>query len=213
MKIFRIIVATSIVAGFISLTWLAVLPFGIFQLSLDGQPSPSSGFSLVLSIDGQKESSHPLSMIEIGWEGILTAWPYVFIGLLFGVMVGYPLGELTGRRLAIDKASKEALRKSSALTLDAFIGESHAKNIVKEIKSLFIDLPKLQKEVVAAREKILTMSLSASEQNQNYEALQKKAESLEKELLKARAKIRRLEDKAHRPTGNQLTQPENIHNI
>jgi uncharacterized coiled-coil DUF342 family protein len=152
-------------------------------------------------------------MIEIGWEGILTAWPYVFIGLLFGVMVGYPLGELTGRRLAIDKASKEALRKSSALTLDAFIGESHAKNIVKEIKSLFIDLPKLQKEVVAAREKILTMNLSATENTRNYETLRQKAESLEKELIKARAKIRRLEDKANRPTGNQLTQPENVRNI
>jgi uncharacterized membrane-anchored protein YhcB (DUF1043 family) len=213
MKIFRIIVATSIVAGFISLTWLAVLPFGIFQLSFDGQPSPSSGFSLVLSIDGHKESSYPLSMIEIGWEGILTAWPYVFIGLLFGVMVGYPLGELAGRRFFTEKTSKEALRMSSALTLDSFIGESHAKNIVKEIKSLFTDLPKLQKEVVAAREKILTMNLSATENTRNYEALRQKAESIEKELIKARAKIRRLEDKANRPTGNQLTQSENIRNI
>jgi hypothetical protein len=68
-------------------------------------------------------------MIEVGWAGILTAWPYVFIGLLFGVMVGYPLGELARRRFFIEKASKEALRKSSALTLDSFIGESHAKNI------------------------------------------------------------------------------------
>jgi uncharacterized membrane-anchored protein YhcB (DUF1043 family) len=213
MKIFRIIVATSIVAGFIWLTWLAVLPFGIFQFSFDGQPNPASGFSLVLSLEGHKVSSYPLTMIEIGWAGILTAWPYVFIGLLFGVMVGYPLGELAGRRFAIDKASKEALRKSSALTLDSFIGESHAKNIVKEIKSLFTDLPQLQKEVVAARKKILTMNVSAKEQIQNYEALQKKTDSLEKELIKARAKIRRLEDKANRPTGNQLTQSENIRNI
>jgi hypothetical protein len=213
MKIFRLIVATSIVVGIIWLTWLVVLPFGIIQFSPDGQPNPASGFSLVLSLDGQKVSSSPLTMIEIGWAGILTAWPYVFIGLLFGVMVGYPLGELARRRFGIEKASKEALRMSSALTLDSFIGECHAKNIVKEIKSLFIDLPKLQKEVVAAREKILTMNLSASEQTQNYEALQKKAESLEKELIKARAKIRRLEDKANRPTGNQLTQPENLRNI
>jgi uncharacterized membrane-anchored protein YhcB (DUF1043 family) len=213
MKIFRIIVATSIVAGFIWLTWLVVLPFGIIQFSSDGQPNPASGFSLVLSLEGHKVSSYPLTMIEIGWAGILTAWPYVFIGLLFGVMVGYPLGELVRRRFVIDKASKEALRKSSALTLDSFIGESHAKNIVKEIKSLFTDLPQLQKEVVAARKKILTMNLSATENTRNYEALRQKAESIEKELIKARAKIRRLEDKANRPTGNQLTKSENIRNI
>ena len=213
MKIFRIIVATSIVAGFIWLTWLAVLPFGIFQFSSGGQPNPTSGFSLVLSLEGHKVTSYPLAMIEIGWAGILTAWPYVFIGLLFGVMVGYPLGELARRRFVIDKASKEARRMSTALTLDSFIGECHAKNIVKEIKSLFIDLPKLQKEVVAAREKILTMNLSAKEQIQNYEALQKKTDSLEKELVKARAKIRRLEYKANRPTENELKQQENRRNI
>jgi hypothetical protein len=57
------------------------------------------------------------------------------------------------------------------------------------------------------------MNLSATENTRNYETLRQKAESLEKELIKARAKIRRLEDKANRPTGNQLTQPENVRNI
>jgi hypothetical protein len=53
----RIIVATSIVAGFFWLTWLVVLPFGIIQFSLDGQPNPASGFSLVLSMEGHIVSS------------------------------------------------------------------------------------------------------------------------------------------------------------
>jgi hypothetical protein len=56
-------------------------------------------------------------------------------------------------------------------------------------------LPQLREEGKQLQQKIFTMNLTAAKQKRDHEILEQKFESKEKELLKAREKIRRLEGK------------------
>lgn len=203
MKIFRIILATSVITGFIWLKWWVVFTFGIFQLSEDGPSESATGFSLVLFENQQQITTYPLKVIEIGWSGIQTAWPFVFFGLLLGVMFGYPLGELARRKFAIDQMSKEALRESRVLTLDTFIRERRDESMISNTNILYNESQQLKEEVARMRKKMFVMSMSAKEQTKSEEKLRRKMDSVNKELVKAKAKIRRLAGK-ERPPGEKV---------
>jgi len=199
MRAVRIIVGAGVITGLIWLYWLVEIPFGIFQLSVDGLSQPEIESSLVLFKDRQIIKAFPLKTIETGWSGIQTAWPFVLFGFLLGVLFGFPLGELARRIFAIHQMSKKALRESKALALEAFIKESSAESMVRETNNLFFESQQLKKEVARLRKKVFDMNMSAKEQNQSIEKLRRKAESAKKELVKAKAKIRRLTEKERPP--------------
>ena len=67
--------------------------------------------------------------------------------------------------------------------------------MLQEAKELTAELPQLREEVKQARNRVFNLKLSADEQNRNYETMERRAESLERELFKARAKMRRLATK------------------
>ena len=192
MKTVRALVAITIIAGFIRLFFWVLPALGIFRFEPDGSPLPVNGASLVIFKNGKSIDAVSLTMLKTGWSVVGEGWPLVIIG----VMVGYPLGELARRQFAIDKASKEAIDKCKSLTFDAFVKELSAKRFLKEANALHIELLQLRKKAKLAGEKILTMSLSAQDLQERYEELRQKTGSLERELVKAKSKIRRLDRKS-----------------
>lgn len=200
----RFFAAASVIAGFIFLFWGTILPFGIFQISSGGPSSTSTLISLVLSAGQQDEMIFPIRMIKIGWAGIWEAWQYVALGLLFGVMVGWPLSELAGRHSAIKKASKIAKIEYQRYKLDLIEKECRAVGMIRNAYAIKTESHRLKEEVKRVRGELFVMKQSASEQAQINEDLRQKAASAEKELMKAKAKIRRLTSKSNHPAKNSI---------
>jgi uncharacterized membrane-anchored protein YhcB (DUF1043 family) len=199
----RFFAAASVIAGFIFLFWGTILPFGIFKIS-SVEPSPTSSLiSLVLSAGQQDEMIYPIKMLKIGWSGIWMAWQYVALGLLFGVMVGWPLSELAGRQAAIKKALEKAKSEYQRHRIDLIVKECSAEAMIRNTYALKTESHQLKKEVKRMRGDLFIMRQSAKEQAQVNEDLWQKAASAENELIKAKAKIRRLTNKSnHRAKNN-----------
>jgi len=204
MRAVRIFVAAGIIIGFILLYWRVQIPFGILQLSVDGQSQPEIKTLLVLFKDRQIIKTFPLQTIETGWSGIQTAWPFVLFGFLLGVLFGFPLGELARRIFAMDQASEKDPRQSKGITLDELIKESNAEDKDRQINNLFGETQQLKNEVARLLEKVFDMHMSAKEQNQSIKQLRQEAESAKKELKKAKGKIRRLTGKGRPPRGKSI---------
>ena len=200
----RFFAAASVIAGFIFLFWGTILPFGIFQISSGGPSSTSTLISLVLSAGQQDEMIFPIGMLKIGWAGIWAAWQYVALGLLFGVMVCWPLSELAGRQSAIKKASEEAKIEYQKYKIDLIERECRAVGMIRNAYAFKTKSHQLKEEVKRVRGELFVMKQSASEQAQINEDLRQKAASAEKELMKAKAKIRRLTSKSNYPAKNSV---------
>jgi signal transduction histidine kinase len=200
----RFFAAASVIAGFIFLFWETILPFGIFQISSGGPSSTSTLISLVLSAGQQDEMIFPIRMLKIGWAGIWAAWQYVALGLLFGVIVCWPLSELAGRQSAIKKASEKAKIEYQRYKMDLIEKECRAVGMIRNAYAFKTESHRLKEEVKRVRGELFVMKQSAREQAQNNEDLRQKAASAEKELVKAKAKIRRLTSKSNHQAKNSI---------
>jgi hypothetical protein len=200
----RSFAAISIIVGFIFLFWGTILPYGIFEIP-SADPSPSSpSISLVLFADQQDEMIYPIKMIEIGWSGIWVAWHYVVFGLLFGVVIGWPLSELAGRQSAIKEASEKVRTKNQRVKMDLILKEFRAERMIGDANAFKIESQKLKGEVKRMQGEIFVMRQSAKGQIQDNEELLRNAISAEKELVKAKAKIRRLTGKSNHRAENPI---------
>jgi len=193
-KTVRLVVIAGIVAGYIWLSWL-MPTLGFFRVAASDPPVTDDRVSLVYFKDGKNNTAYSLSRVTLGWSVVKEAWPLV----IFGLVIGYPLGELVRRQLAVEQLSEATLKKKRALSLEALAKEHKAEKMLQEAKELTAELPQLREEMKQARRRIFNMNLSAGEQERNYEAMERKAESLERELFKARAKMRRLATKKISP--------------
>ncbi len=208
MKTIRSLIVITIIAGFIRLFFWVLPTLGIIRFEPTDPPFPENGASLVIFGNGEPTNAISLSMVKNGWSAVREGWPLVVIGL----MIGFPIGELTRRQFAVDKASEEAIDRCKSLSLEAFIKETQARSILDEAKVLHIDTPLLRQAVKSAQGKIFTMSQSAREQQEKYEELRQKADSLERELVKAKAKIRRLDRKSDTSSNETTLIQTNIRN-
>lgn len=145
-----------------------------------------------------------IKMIEIGWSGIWVAWHYVVFGLLFGVVIGWPLSELAGRQSAIEEASKKAKIEYQRYKMDLIEKECRAVEMIRNAYAFKIESQKLKEEVKRMRGEIFVRRQSAKEQIQDNEELLRNAISVEKELVKAKAKIRRLTSKSNHQAKNSI---------
>jgi len=193
-KTVRLIAIAGIVAGYIWLSWL-MPTLGLFRIAASEPPVTEDRVSIVYFKDGKNNNAYSLSRVTLGWPVVKEAWPLV----LFGLVIGYPLGELVRRQFAIEQLAETTLKKKRALSLEALAKEHKAERMLQEAKELTAELPQLREEMKQARRRIFNMNLSADEQNRNFEAMERKAESLERELFKARAKMRRLATKKISP--------------
>lgn len=200
MTIIRTVFGIAIIAGLIKLFFWVLPTLGIFRFEPTDLSLPVNGASLVIFKNGKSIDAISLRSLKTGWSVIGEGWPLMVIG----VMVGYPLGELARRKFAIDKASEEAISQCMSLKLDTFSKEVQAQSILQKAMAIHTETPQLKKEVNLARGKIFAMSLSAKEQQTEYEVLRQKAESLERELAKAKAKIRRLDRKFDSQKGKSI---------
>lgn len=200
----RFFAAASVIAGFIFLFWGTILPVGIFQISSGGPSSTSTLISLVLSAGQQDEMIFPIRMLKIGWAGIWEAWQYVALGLLLGVIVCWPLSELAGRQSAIKKASEKDKIEYQRYKLDLIEKECRAVGMIRKAYAFKTESHQLKEEVKRMRGELFVMKQSAREQAQINEGLLQKAASAEKELMKAKAKIRRLTSKSNYPAKNSV---------
>ena len=187
MKIIRIIIATSVLATTFWLIFWVVPTLGVFRSAPADPPVPENGFALVLFKQGKATDALSLIMVETGWRAIWQGWPLIIIG----IMIGYPLGEHARRKFAIDMASKKAIQTSRDYANDAFNRELNAERMLKEAQTFHTEVPRLQKELTEAHKKIETMQFCEEDMLQNFADLRRRKESVEKELVKARAKIKR----------------------
>ncbi len=200
MKIVRRLVITICFSAVIWLSFWVVPTLGIFRSAPSDPPLPQNGYALVLFKERKVTDSLPLTMVETGWSAVPKGWPFILIGIL----VGFPLGELARRTFAIDEASKEAIQKSEHLTIKASVEKLKAEAMKREVENLFYELPRLKNELAEAQKIIFQKNMAAHEQSQRYEELRRKNESWEKELIKARAKNRRLAEKADHRRGKSV---------
>jgi hypothetical protein len=195
MKIIRIIVGAGFLVTGIWLCFWVVPDLGVFHSLPADPPVPENGFALVLFKNRAAFDSLPLRTVKKGWPAVCEGWPL----LIIGVMMGHPLGEYARRRFAIDEASKEAIQESREYAEGAAEWERSADRKLTEARALHARIPQLQEELARARDKIQSMISFEKSLQKSYAELLKKNQSAEKQIFKARAKIRRLVEKSKSP--------------
>ena len=191
----RFIIATGIIGIFIWLNWWIVPPLGLFHMSLSDPPLPENGYALVFFQEGKSINAATLNMLKTGWSIIWSTWPFALTGLLSGVIIGYPLGELARRKLAIEQASEEAIHLNEELFMAAQEREAFTEKTLKKMQIINAETRSMQEEISLEKQDIFTMKESAEAELEAAAGFRKRVISLRKELNKARAKIRRLENK------------------
>ncbi len=202
MKRVRLIIATGIIGTFTWLNWWIIPPMGLFHMSLSDLPLPENGYALVFFQEGKSINAATLNMLKTGWSIIWFTWPFAMTGLLFGMIIGYPLGELARKKLAIEQASEEAIHLNEELFMAAQEREAFTEKTLKKMHIINAETRRMQEEISQKEQNIFTMKVTAEAELEAAAGFRKRAVSLRKELNKARAKIRRLEKKT-------LTRQEN----
>ena len=191
-KTLRFLIIGGIIVGNIWLLYWVMPSIGCFQLA--GYKAPLAGdtwFSLVSFINGKCTNIFALNNVRIGWSVMQEFWPLI----LFGAMMGYPIGEIVYWYCSVEDLQEVAKQKDGLMSLDFFIKESKVKSMLKEAMDRTTALPKLQEEVKTLRKDLYETRYSASEQKKSYDTALRKVKSPENELVKAKAKIRRLKKK------------------
>jgi hypothetical protein len=200
MKVIRSIVTACALIEIIWLVFFFVPTLGVFRSLPDDQPVPMNGSALVVLEKGKLTNSLPLGWVTTGWSAVGKGWPLI----VFGVMLGYPFGEYARRKFAIDTASQEAIKLGEEYARDAATREFHADMLLNEAQALHSDLPRLQEQLAEAQSRIRNLTSGEKFMMQEYGDLRRRKESVEKELEKARAKIRRLMEKDKRKIGKRV---------
>lgn len=158
---------------------------GFFRLDMENSSLPQNGMVLVERKAGQPANSYPLISHAIGWHALREMWPLMLLCTLAGYQLGvvYPwLYRLLtgGQPLPSEVSAKEkelsdlAAGQSGTLWLQSL-----------EIKDLRTQLQQIRTD-------LFDMKITCGEQRKNTVELERKAESVQRELNNARAKIRRL---------------------
>jgi hypothetical protein len=191
----RFIIAIGIIGAFVWLHWWVVPPIGLFHMSLSDPPLPENGYALVFFQEGKSINAATLSMLKTGWSAIWPTWPFAMTGLLFGLMIGYPLGELARRKLAIEQASEEAIQLNEELFMAAQERDCNTEKTLEKMQIINTETRSMQEDISQEKQEIFVMKVTAEAELEAAAGFRKQTVSLRKELNKARAKIRRLENR------------------
>ena len=190
-KTLRFLIIGGIIAGNIWLLYLVMPSIGCFHLAGYNALTSDISFSLVSLNNGKCTNIFALNNVRMGWSVMQEFWPLI----LFGAMIGYPIGEIVRWHFSVEDLLEIAKNKEGLMTIDLFIKESKVKNMLKEAMDRTTALPKLQEDIKILRKDLSETKYLADEQKKKYEAALRKTKSIENELLKARAQIRRLKKK------------------
>lgn len=195
MKVVRIIVAVGIIAGTIWLNWWVMPTLGIFTMTLHNPPLPENGYAIVQFSDGKGTEACVLTMLKLGWSIIGEIWPFALACLLSGLALGYPLGELARRKFAIDKASEEAISLSECVLQEAHHRERCAENTLNKARDIHEKTKHMKAKLSLDEQEVYKMKVDAKIKLEAAQLFRQRADTMKKELDKAKAKIRRLEGK------------------
>jgi len=199
MKRIRVFIAILIIVFFCWLHWWVLPDLAIVWLA-DKEDFESPMNKVFIYRENSKTLKYRVvEDIQTGWAGVLAAWPYVLTGIMLGLGIGYFVGERTGRKSAIDIASKKAINQANRIMSDARELDRQANHrllqgkrmehefvqmsqtMVKEIKRMNDhkdgEVEKTQKELLRARETIKKLITKISN-------LKKERNDEEKELTK-----------------------------
>ncbi len=195
MKFVRIIFAAGIITGLVWLNWWVVPTLGIFTMTLDDPPLPENGYAIVQFNDGKGTEACVLTMLKSGWSIIGEIWPFALACLLSGLAIGYPLGELARRKLAIDNASEEAITLSKEVLQEAHQRELYAENTLNKARDIHEKTKHLKAKLKLDEQEVYRMKVDADIKLEAAQLFRQRADSIQEELDKAKAKIRRLSKK------------------
>ena len=190
-KTLRFLIIGGIIAGNIWLLYWVMPSIGCFHLAGSNALTSDIKFSLVSLNNGKCTNIFALNNVRMGWSVMQKFWPLI----LFGAMIGYPVGEIVRWHFSVEDLLEIAKNKEGLMTIDLFIKESKVKNMLKEAMDRTTALPKLQEDIKILRKDLSETKYLADEQKKKYETALRKTKSIENELLKARAQIRRLKKK------------------
>jgi hypothetical protein len=195
MKVVRIFVAAGIFAGLIWLNWWVIPTLGIFTMTLEDPLLPENGYAIVQFNDGKGTEACVLTTLKLGWSIIVEIWPFALACMLLGLATGYPLGELARRKFAIDKASKEAITLSEEILHEAHQRDLYAEKTLNEARDIHEQTKHLKTKLKLEEQEIYRMKVDADIKLEAAQLFRQRADSMQEELNKAKAKIRRLSKK------------------
>lgn len=199
MKIVRIFIVIVIFILFCWLTWwvspfLAIVRF----VETKGSSMPPTGYLLLEQEDYIRLRFRVIEDIQFGLPGVLAAWPYVLFGVILGLTIGYVLGELARRKLAIEVASEEAVNRASHILVEAKNLNNQAESKLLQAERQKEDTLQMFKRLMQELEECRSVRANADKQIRIYEEKLGEAEKNKRELLRAKETIRKLVGKISR---------------
>lgn len=193
MKVVRILVVMVMFILFCWLNWWVMPYLAIVRLKEKGARVPEACLLLMGQENYRFIGHRVINDIEYDWAGVPAAWPYVLVGVIPALGIGYSIGELARRKFAIEEASRDALAKACQIRTEAKIieGDAYGKHILaKNMEKDIVHIQKLlQKELEACR----TATEAAEEKRRIYEDKLGNTVKTERELDKAKKAIEKLE--------------------
>ncbi len=190
-KTLRLLIIAGIIGCNIWLLYWVLPSTGCFHLAGYNTLVGDVRFALVTFSNDKWTNIFSLNDVKMGWLIFRELWPLI----LLGAIIGYPIGSFVTWYCSVEDLIEIAKRKEGMLSLDLFVKESKVKSLFKEAMDRTTELPKLKEEVKTLRIELYKARSSKGEQKMSYEAALRKTKSLENELVKAKAKIRRLKKK------------------
>jgi len=190
-KTLRLLIIAGIIGGNIWLLYWVLPSTGCFHLAGYNTLVGDTRFALVTFSNDKWTNIFSLNDVKMGWPIFRELWPLI----LLGAIIGYPIGSLVTWYCSVEDLIEIAKRKEGMLSLDLFVKESKVKSLLQEAMDRTTELPQLKEEVKTLRIELYKARSSKGEQKKSYESALRKVKSLEKELVKAKGKIRRLKKK------------------
>lgn len=205
----RLLLACFILACWVWLTW-NVLPLrGVIRLDESLPIMPENGATIIVFKNNQIVRATALDILCMGWAGVKHAWPYVGLGFLSALAIGYLLGELSRRKFGIEKASEEALKEMRDLFNKTLKMQDEADCRMFEAEKKRDDFLKLKIEALNEKKYFLDKKRHYEEQIGYYEGEIERTKYIERELNKAKEKIKRSENKIGKPPRNTFDDKKN----
>ena len=194
----RIAVVILVLILFALLNWWILPNLAIIHFAGTTEPLQKSGYLLAYHEHFKLVGFRVIDFLERGWSGVFAAWPYVMIGILLGCVSGFFAGDQARRILAIDVASKKAVKDAAKLATEAERRDDQAQRRLAEAA-------KMRQDSISRMEYLEKIAYAQQKERSELEKMKagleekaRRAESTETELKKARNKIRRLEVKIGR---------------
>lgn len=195
LKAARIALAVGVITSFVWLNWWLLPNLAFVTLAPKGLALPVTGYTLDGYQDGKYDGTRIVTDFSRGWTGVAAGWPYVFIGLLMGLSMGYILGEYSRRTFGKEEITKEKETECQDKLRSASEKESSAIRMLALALEWKVDIEKTTKNSIEEQKQARLMEEQARQQQLISEDKLKKLEMKDKDVANMRDKAKRLEAK------------------